>query len=76
MVTLMQACGALMGKTVVRIRHVARVIGLLVAATSAVPLRKWHYRQLKIVKVNALHSDRGNFVATMIISVVMSSELT
>lgn len=73
--TLVQACEALMRQVVAQIRQVARVIGLLVAATSAVPLGKLHYRVLEKAKIAALQQAHGDFDASMLISADMKSEL-
>ncbi|XP_045124296.1 uncharacterized protein LOC123512156 [Portunus trituberculatus] len=69
------ACEELMHKSVAQIRQVARVIGILVAATSAVVLGKLHYRVLERAKIYALHHSHENFDAMMPISEEMKQEL-
>lgn len=69
------ACEDLLHKSVAQIRKVAQVIGMLVAATSAVILGKLHYRVLERAKIHALQQSHGNFDALMPISVDMKQEL-
>ena len=64
-----------MHKLVAKIRQVARVIGFLVAATSAVVLGKLHYRVLERAIFHALNQSHGNFDAMMPISEEMKQEL-
>lgn len=49
-----QSCKELLGKERVKIREVARVTGLLVAATPAVEVGKLHYGKLETAKIAAL----------------------
>ncbi|MPC92704.1 hypothetical protein E2C01_087809 [Portunus trituberculatus] len=67
-VNLIRACDELMHKEEAQIRQVARVIGILVAATSAVVLGKLHYRRLEKAKVDALQHSHGDLDAVMSIS--------
>ena len=73
--TLVQACQAITHKDEAQIRQVARVIGLMVAATPAVVLGKLHYRNLEKAKIDALKQVQGNFDARMTISEEMKSDL-
>lgn len=52
----------------------ARVIGILVATTSAVVLGKLHYRKLEKAEINALLQSHGDFDAVMYISEEMKCE--
>lgn len=51
---IMHACESLMDKGKEKIREVARVTGLMVAATPALPLGRLHYRKLEREKIFAL----------------------
>lgn len=53
--TIINSCQVLMFKSRTKIREVARVTALLVAATPAVKLGKLHYRKLEAAKIEALH---------------------
>ena len=73
---ILSGCRALMGKCTATIREVARVTGLLVAATPAVELGKLHYRNLEAAKIEALSQVKGNFDRIMPVSRDMKSDLT
>ena len=70
-----QACQQLLGKSRDRIREVARVTGLLVAAIPAVEMGKLHYRQLEKEKIAALRLVGGNFDSWMNVTVGMRTDL-
>ncbi|MPC63705.1 hypothetical protein E2C01_057807 [Portunus trituberculatus] len=65
----------LLRKSREKIREVARVIGLLVAAIPAVELGKLHYRQLEMAKITALQTEKGNFDRWMVITEGMKTNL-
>ncbi|XP_050693987.1 uncharacterized protein LOC126984394 [Eriocheir sinensis] len=71
-----QSCKELLGKQRVKIREVARVTGLLVAAIPAVELEKLHYRKLETAKIAALQKEKGNFSRRMTITNEMKADLT
>lgn len=73
---IIQGCEALLGKDKEKIREVARIIGLLVAATSAVELGKLHYWKLERGKIAALQAEQGNFNRRMVITNEMKADLT
>lgn len=73
---IIQACRNLLGKSKDRIREVARVTGLLVAATPAVELGKLHYRKLETEKTAALQLQYGNFDNWMTITADMKTDLS
>lgn len=60
-ISLVNSCKQLMNKKKDKIREVARVIGILVAAIPAVEMGKLHYRKLERAKIAALAKERGNF---------------
>lgn len=70
-----QACKKLKNKRKDKIREVARVTGLLVAAFPAVEMGKLHYRELEAGKIAALQDAQGNFDSYMDITLGMRSEL-
>lgn len=72
---LTQACQKLKNKSHDKIREVARVTGLLVAAFPAVELGKLHYRQLEAAKIAALQCAQGNFDSCMKITEGMRTDL-
>lgn len=72
---ILLGCRQLISKTHDRIREVARVIGLLVAAIPAVELGKLHYRNLESAKITALERSCGNFDKQMLITDVMKIDL-
>ena len=54
-------CSSLASRNTAKIREVARVVGLLVAAFLAVEFGKLHYRILERAKIVALKEEKGNF---------------
>ena len=58
-----------------KIRDVAKVIGLLVAAIPAVEMGKLHYRRLETAKISALEKEKGNFDIWMGITHEMKADL-
>ena len=58
----------------VKIRSVARVLGLMVSTFSAVEFAPLYYRNIE-KEISALKSSQGNFESTMYISDEMKSEL-
>ena len=68
-------CSLLLQKSYVSIRHIAQVIGLLVASFSAVEYGKMHYRVLELSKSRALRRYSGCYDANMVITRGMKSEL-
>ena len=58
-------CCCLMKKSRISIRHVARVIRLLVSTFSAVEFGPLHYRDLELQKINSLKSACDNFDVDM-----------
>ena len=69
------ACRSLRAKCYASIRHVAEVIGLLVAAFSAVQFGQLYYRNLEKSKSVALALHKGDFDQKMVITDCMKSEL-
>ena len=74
--TIIQSCQALRSKTRERIREVARVTGLLVAATPAIELGRLHYRKLESAKIAALSQVNGDFDQFMLITEEMKTDLS
>lgn len=68
-------CLKLYEKTISTIRNVAKVIGILVASFSAVEFGKLHYREMEREKAGALKVNRGNYDASMHVSIKMKEEL-
>ena len=62
------ACHKLLKKSVISIREVAHVIGLLVSSLPAVQYGALYYRSLEIDKNTALQQNNGNYEATMTLS--------
>lgn len=58
---IIQCCKELVHCDRAHIRDVAKVVGLLVAATPAVEMGKLHYRRLETAKISALKEVGGNF---------------
>ena len=75
-VKIRQACESLLIKRTEKIRVVARVTGLMVAATPAVTLGKLHYRNLEREKILALKHVQGNFDRKMEVTKDMTADLT
>ena len=73
--TILNECKKLVKRSYAKIRIVARVIGLLVAALSAVEYGKLHYRELERKKIKALIQVRGNFNKIMPVDQAMKSDL-
>lgn len=72
---ILHSCTLLLQKKREKIREVARVIGLLVAATPAVEIGKLFYRKLETAKIAALHNNSGNFDKWMPITDDMKTDL-
>lgn len=70
-----EECFSLMNRNHVKIRIVARVIGLIISSFSATELGKLHYRLLESEKIKYLKEAKGNFEATMPINNEMKKEL-
>jgi len=68
-------CRKLINKEVASIRHVAKVIGLIVSTFSAVEFGKLFYRDLEQEKTIALRKNFGKFDADMRITPKMKAEL-
>jgi hypothetical protein len=67
--TLKAACQTLLKRNQsIRIREVAKVIGMMIASSPAVELCMLYYRSLENEKVDALKNKKGDFDATMFIS--------
>lgn len=73
---IVKSCSSLASRNKAKIREVARVVGLLVAAIPAVELGKLHYRILERAKIEALKVEQGNFDKLMKISKEMRLELS
>lgn len=73
---IVNSCSSLASRNKAKIREVARVVGLLVAAIPAVELGKLHYRILERAKIVALKVEKGNFDKHMTISKEMKMELS
>ncbi|MPC55489.1 hypothetical protein E2C01_049427 [Portunus trituberculatus] len=73
--TIINSCQALMCKCKEKIWEVARVTGLLVAATPAVELERFHYRKLEAAKIAALRQVNGDFNQFMVLTDDMKSDL-
>lgn len=69
------SCTRLLQKRREKIREVARVIGLLVAAIPALELGKLYYRRLETAKVAALRYNGGNFDKWMPVTEDMKTDL-
>ena len=72
---ILQSCKQLLNKHRDKIREVASVIGLLVAAIPAVEMGKLHYRKLEKAKIVALDKEKGNFDRWMEITEDMKTDL-
>lgn len=72
---ILRHCSLLAEKKKEKIRMVAKVIGLLVAAIPAVELGKLHYRRLETAKIKALEEACGNFNGWMSITDDMRKDL-
>lgn len=68
-------CQQLLLKKMVTIRDLAKAIGLLISAFSAVEFGKLHYRSLEKGKIEALKSCHGNFEAKLELNASMKAEL-
>lgn len=73
---ILRHCSLLVTKKKEKIREVARLIGLLVAAFPAVELGKLHYRTLEREKIKALAEAGGDFSGWMNITEEFRTELT
>lgn len=74
-ISLVNSCKQLKNKKKDKIREVAKVIGILVAAIPAVEIGKLHYRKLERTKIAALAKERGNFEKWMEITEEMKADL-
>ncbi|MEW8548535.1 MAG: reverse transcriptase domain-containing protein [Candidatus Thiodiazotropha sp.] len=72
---IVQECRELFKRQYVKIRSVARVLGLMVSTFSAVEFAPLFYRTIEKEKILALKSSQGDFESTMFISDEMKSEL-
>lgn len=72
---ILHSCTLLLGKKREKIREVARVIGLLVAAIPAVEMGKLFYRNLEMAKIAALQTNGGNFDKWMPVTEDMCKDL-
>lgn len=72
---IIEECSILIKKDFVKIRDVAKVIGIIVSSFSAVEFGKLWYRNLETAKINALRSSAGNYDSNMYISSIMKEEL-
>lgn len=72
---LIQSCKELFNCDRAKIRDVAKVIGLLVAAIPAVEMGKLHYRRLECAKISALKKEEGNFDKWMALTHEMKTDL-
>lgn len=68
-------CTNLLARSKASIRHVAKVIGVIVASFSAVEFGKLHYRGLEKAKTCALKRSYGNYDGMMGITPSMRNEL-
>jgi hypothetical protein len=68
-------CKKLLRRKTVTIRQVAQVIGFLVSSIPGVQYGKLHYRSLEIEKDKALKQSKGNFDATMTLTVENKDEI-
>ena len=62
---IISQCSLLVNRQKEKIRIVARVIGLLVAAIPAVEMGKMHYRRMERAKIKALEEACGDFIRWM-----------
>ena len=58
---IVHSCHQLLTSDRAKIRVVAKVIGLLVAAIPAVEMGKLHYWKLETAKISAIKKENGNF---------------
>lgn len=72
---ILTECKQLMLKNTAKIRHVAKVIGLIVSSFSAVEFGKLFYRNLENEKIRALKNSAGNYDTNMTITYQMKIEL-
>lgn len=72
---LLQECRHLRGRQIVKIREVARLVGLIVASFSAVEYGPLFYRELEKEKSKALVLNKGNFDAKMSMTFPMLKEI-
>ena len=75
-IKILQECSNLVSKTIEKIRVVAKVVGILIAALPAVELGKLHYRKIERAKIKALEKENGNFDGRMDITDEMKTDLT
>jgi len=69
-------CKDLLASTEVTIRHLAMIIGNLVASLHAVKFGMLHYRKLERAKVFSLKMSKGNFDALMTVTSDMRHDLS
>ena len=72
---IISACAMLLQGYSHRIQHVASVLGMLIAALSAVRHGALFYRDIERDKNAALHRNNGNFCTVMTLSVVAKNEI-
>jgi len=70
------ACQKPLKKSVISIREVTHVIGLLVCSLPVVQYGALYYRSLEIDRNTALQQNNGNYEATMILSSESVSDLS
>jgi len=70
------ACQQLLKKSIISIREVAQVIGLLVSSLPAVQYGPLYYRSLEIDKNTALPQNNGSYEATTTLSSESVSDLS
>ena len=76
LINICNGCTNLLSPDVAPTQKVARVIGLLVAATPAVEFGKLHYRKLVGGKIAALKQEHINFDRTLSITADMKLDLS
>lgn len=72
---LKNACLKLIEKDTCKIQNLAEVIGLIVSSLPGVEYGPLHYRSLERDKTNALRENKGNFGASMTLSLEAKSEI-
>ena len=72
---IVHSCEELFHSDRAKIRNVAKVIGLLVAAIPAVEMGRLHYRKLESAKISALKDAKGNYDRWMAVTHEMKTDL-
>ena len=72
---LTECCVAISSNQVNKIKDIARLLGLMVASFSAVPMGPLHYRELEKEKIKALPQNKNNSEAYLTISDRANDEL-